>query len=755
MATKPKKLKLTLAASILALLSSQATGQETTAAAPETADDETWRIDEVVVHGLRLGDGTNPAIPLQVLSGDEFAHRRQGTLGETLEGLPGIHMDKFGGGASRPVIRGQTVPRIEILSDSATVFDASSASPDHAITTDPLLLDAIEILRGPAAAIYGGNAQNGAINLIDSKVPKALPEDGLDGATELRYGTGDEETSLAARATLGLAIFAFHAEGSSHDSDDYDVPGVYGSDELRDSFASSSSYSVGASWITGKGYAGVAYTVQDAEYGLPGHSHKNAVCHTHGTDLHCAAHGGFEDPFGSPDDHTALIDLRSERVDVRADYEGLLPWIDRTRVRLSYTDYAHDEIDGPSTFAQYANEVYNGRIELTHMPVFGFTGIFGVEYTDGTFRGINVNDLHEDFPENGWGFDGESDYKTENVGIFLNERRSIGKVDFEIGARKDWREIDVTMPEFRIQLSPQHQQIFQNFYGDGWRDVIASSYIDRFIDNHPSVESEPLSASVGATWNYAEGYSAALSLSHTERAPSVRELYAYGNNLATNSYEVGLVNAKRASSQFPESPNDVLETANSINLTFRKFEGPTHFEISVFHQDFEDYVFARLIETDSETGLPHNYLLYVAADAAFTGIDGQLSHQLTPASTLTVFGDYVHTELSGEDDNLPRIPPARFGARYDWAKGPLKADVELYRTLDQDRFASYETETEGYDMLNATLAYTLERSGSNSVEFYVRGTNLLDELALVHTSFVKDQSPLRGRNFVFGIRQEF
>lgn len=110
------------------------------------------------------------------LSGDELVHRRRGTLGETLDGLPGIHMDSFGAGASRPVIRGQTLPRIEIVSDGANLFDAASVSPDHAVVTDPLLLDAIEVQRGPAAVRYGGNAVNGAINLIDGKIPKTLHE---------------------------------------------------------------------------------------------------------------------------------------------------------------------------------------------------------------------------------------------------------------------------------------------------------------------------------------------------------------------------------------------------------------------------------------------------------------------------------------------------------------------------------------------------------------------------------------------------
>ncbi len=286
----------------------------------ESEETERNRRGEIVVTARSLSSPDMPtATPVQVLSGDELAHRRQGGLGETLAGLPGVHLDNFGGGASRPVIRGQTVPRIEILSDGANLFDVSSVSPDHAITTDPLLLDGIEVLRGPAAARYGGNAMNGAINLIDSKVPKTLPEGGFSGATEVRFGTGDEEKTLVGRVTAGVGPFAVHAEGSRRRSENYNVSKAFGSGELRDSFADSSSYSFGASWITSKGYIGAAYTRQDSEYGLPGHSHINGVCHTHGTDLHCAAHDEFDDPFGSSDNHTAYIKLRSERVDVRGD----------------------------------------------------------------------------------------------------------------------------------------------------------------------------------------------------------------------------------------------------------------------------------------------------------------------------------------------------------------------------------------------------------------------------------------------------
>jgi len=700
------------------------------------------RSSDIVVTGRSLDTEEAAPLPVQVLSGDELAHRRQGGLGETLAGLPGVHLDSFGGGASRPVIRGQTVPRIEVLTDGANLFDASSVSPDHAIVTDPLLLDAIEIQRGPAAVRYGGNALNGAINLIDSKVPKALPESNLTGATEIRYGTGDEEKTAVGRITAGIGSFALHAEGSRHVSEDYDVPDAYGSDKLRDSFAKGSSYSFGASWITSKGYLGAAYTRQDSEYGLPGHSHANAPCHTHGTDLHCEVHGGYTDPFaGSDDSHTAYIDLRSERVDVRADYEKLLPGLDHTRLRLSYTDYLHDEIDGPFLFSRYANEVYDGRLELTHLPLLGFTGTLGMQYTNGTFSGLNFNTAHRN--------DDVYEFETENFGLFLTERRSFGQVDVELAARQDWRTMNAAKKhwtEYYIfppgyQLTPELEELYAGFYDE------------YFAENYPSSKHNPFSASIGATWNIGEGYSAGLTLARSQRAPSVRELYARGNNLATNSYEVGLARTATVSDTFPIPSTDVEETTKSVDLTFRKTGGRTEFEVGLFYQDVDDYIFARLIEEERELG--HRFLLYTAADARFFGIDGQISHRFTPNSRITIFGDYVDADLKGENDNLPRIPPGRLGARYDLTAGPVSADVEYYHTFAQGRFASYETRTSGYDMVNATLSYRFELGGARGVELYLRGTNLTNELAYVHTSFVKNQSPLRGRSVAIGMRHSF
>lgn len=702
----------------------------------------------VITAGMLSSPDVPLATPVQVLSGDKLAHRRQGGLGETLAGLPGVHLDNFGGGASRPVIRGQTVPRIEILSDGANLFDVSSISPDHAISTDPLLLDGIEVLRGPGATRYGGNAANGAINLIDSKVPKALPQGGLSGATEVRFGTGDEEKTVVGRVTAGLGPFAIHAQGSRRRSDDYEVPDAFSSDKLRDSFADSSSYSFGASWITSNGYFGASYTRQDSEYGLPGHSHEGAVCHSHGLDLHCEAHGQWTDPsLGWDDGHTAFIKLRSERIDARGDYYDLLPGIANARLRLSYTDYEHDEIDGAILFSEYANRAYDARVELTHVPIFGFSGMLGIQYTHSTFTGLDRID-----PEDAREF---NEYITENLAIFLSERRSFGRFDLEVSARKDWRTIDIPY-NLHADLSEERLAFLERVLGPDRfsAELERRRLLWREIWN-PASEAEPFSAAVSGTWNFDAGYSVALSLSRSERAPSLRELYASGPNLATNSLEFGLLPAGGFGGQFPEfTGND--ETTRAINLTFRKAAGATNLEIGLFYQDVDNYVFAQFVDEDTlDSGAPFRYLVYTPADVSFTGIDGQVSHQFAPSSRLTLFGDYVRAKMKDEDDNLPRIPPGRLGARYEGQWGALSVDLEYHRTFGQERVASYETTTAGYNMVNATVAYRFDIGSGEAIELYATGTNLLDELAFSHSSFVKHQSPLRGRNVVIGMRHLF
>ena len=633
------------------------------------------------------------ATPIFILSGDELVHRRQATLGDTLAGQPGINFDNFGGGASRPVIRGQTAPRVQALSDGANVQDASAISPDHAVTTEPLLLRGIEVLRGPASLLYGGGAIGGAINLLDNKVPTALPEGGLSGVAEGRLGTADDERSLVGGLTAGVGPFAVHVEGVHRSSNDYRVPGKFGERHVDGSYNETSTFSAGGSWIGPDGYLGAAYTRQRSEYGLPGHTHDYESCHPHGSSLHCGGHDHDDhdhdhDHAHDPDhDEVPFVKLRSERFDIRSEYRDPLPGFEKVKLRLSFTDYEHDEIEGDEVATTFRNKAHDVRFELTHKPIAGFRGIVGVQYSKSRFSALGTEAF---LPES----------ETRNTALFLMESRQAGAVRFELAARQEWQTIETTL--------------------------------DRKVDH------EPFSISGAAVWDIGSDYSLALSIARSQRAPSVQELYARGIHLATNTYELGTATLGK-------------ETGKSADLTVRKTAGATRFTVGIYHQDFDNYIFASTLDQHEDFRL----IRYMAADATFTGIDGEIRHQFMPNFAISLFGDYVRAKFKDGLGNLPRLPAGRLGARADGKWGPLSADIEYYHVFEQGKIAAFETRTPGYDMLNATLAYRLDLGPKADAELFIRGTNLTDALAYNHASFIKDVSPLRGRNLMIGVRTTF
>lgn len=562
------------------------------------------------------------------------------------------------------------------------------------------------MLRGPASLLYGGGAISGAVNLVDTRIPDQRPTGGIDGVFELRGGTADDERTAVGGITVGAGPLALRAEGVYRDAEDYRAPD-WEKRRVHGTFNETRTGTLGASWIGENGYLGIAYTRQKSRYGVPGHNHDYEDCHPHGSALHCGGHGHEEDEHdhdnGGEEHADVSVDLRSERFDLRGELRNPIAAVERVRLRAGFTDYRHHEIEGGHQVGDHGqgddhdhgeeegrtsffNRGHDVRLEVEHAPLFGLRGVVGLQNSRSRFRTEGAEAF---LPES----------VTRNTGLFLFESFDAGTIRFEIGARQEWQRI-------------------------------------RTEDGHEAQHS-PTSLSGAAIWRFAPGYSAALSVSRGERAPTQQELFSRGIHLATNTFEIG---------------NAALdtETANSIDLTFRKTEGPTRVSIGLFRNHIDDYIFANTLDRFEDFRL----IRYDQRDARFTGIDGAIRHQVTPKLGLALFGDYVRAKFTGGGENLPRIPAGRLGVRADVRSGPVFGEVEAYRVFEQDGIADFETETPGYNMVNLTLAYRLPIGPTRS-EAFVRATNLLDELAFNHVSFVKEAAPLRGRNFVLGLRTAF
>ena len=238
--------------------------------------------------------------PAQVLSKEELRTRSVSSIGETIANEPGVTSSDYGTGVGRPVIRGQSGNRVLILEDGLSTMDAGSFSADHAVTTETILSQQVEILSGPATLLYGSGGSGGIINVVKGRILDYVPDD-VEGEVALQYETVSDGMTGAGRLNFGVGNFAFHIDGMARDTDNYNIPGfaeLEPGESTRGTLANSSrkteNISGGLSWVGARGYAGFSVSRYENEYGIPGHHHDHGHDHGHGHE-----HGGHDDH----DDH--------------------------------------------------------------------------------------------------------------------------------------------------------------------------------------------------------------------------------------------------------------------------------------------------------------------------------------------------------------------------------------------------------------------------------------------------------------------
>ncbi|MGF6690001.1 iron complex outermembrane receptor protein [Metapseudomonas resinovorans] len=656
-------------------------------------------LESNVISASALSSSPNDMVsPAAVLQGDQLMLRREATLGETLDGLPGVHSSSFGAGASRPVIRGLDGARVRVLSDGVDALDASTISPDHAVSLEPMLVERIEVLKGPATLLYGGGAIGGVVNVIDKKVPTYIPEKGYEGEVELRANSVANEGAGAFGLTAGAGQFAMRVEGVKRQDDAYEIPGAGGeprSSKQTGSYNDTDTATLGGSWIGDRGFLGLAYTQQNNRYGLLAHEH--ADCHVHDPrDWHCASHDdeGHDDDHDEDHDHedaeggVPYIDMEQRRWDLRGEYREPLPGFELGRLRVGHSDYEHREIEGGETSTTFRNDATDARLELTHAPLLGWRGVLGGQTLRRDFQAL-----------------GEEAYVpptlTRNHGLFLLEEYRVGDWRYELGLRHEWQDIDA----------------------EGQRGA-----------SHRGT-----SASAGAVWSFAPEYSLGLTLSRSQRLPTAEELYANGPHAATRTVELG-------------DPELEEETSHNAELSLRKHTGRIQFSLSLYRNQVNDFIYAA--DTGRDIGGGMREIQYSQDDAVLTGAEGEVSYRFTAATQASLFGDHVRGKLRDGGD-LPRIPADRLGVRLDQRLAPsLAGQLEFYRVQRQDEVAAYESETGGYNMLGASLTYD-GRLQNTDYQVYLKGSNLLDSVGRNHSSFIKDEVVLPGRNLTLGLRLVF
>ncbi len=670
------------------------------------------------------------ALPVTVFSGDELRNVAANSLGETLMSTPGLASASFGPAVGQPVIRGQQGPRVTVLQNSTSSADVANSSADHAVSVEPVLAESIEILRGPATLLYGGGAIGGVINVIDKRVPVALPEQ-LSGAAEMRHASTNDENTGVFSLDWGLGSWAFHLDGLKRESNNLDIPGLANHhaeheeehedahddeheeeqegehEETTDGFIANTdtdteSFTVGSSYFFDKGFIGLAFNRLDNSYGIPGGAHTS-----HDHEEH---EEGEEEPDENHEEHgdNVRLDIRQRRYDLRADIHELTPHIDTMRAFLTYSDYEHDELENGSVGTQWRKDSWESRLEVTHREIAGWHGVFGLQLKQAELDTVGDE-----------AYLPQSD--TENYGLFVVEDYHYGNWLFELGARFDKDKLQA-----KQDIGEKLEQDF-------------SSY----------------SFSASAMWQTDKPWRVGVAISQSERAPVVEELFSnagrsqgdYIEHIASGAIEVGNVGLEQ-------------EQANNLDVSLHYGSESLDGFITLFYNDFRDYIYL------ANTGLEQDeidVLQYRQQDARFHGVEFELDIALGSLGggdlSLQFFGDAIQGELNSAGD-VPRLPPQRFGSKLSYERSQMDTYLQVVKAAEQNNPGQNEETTEGYIRWDAGVQYrlmpgSLLGSSSNEGILFLRMKNISDEDIRHSTSLLREIAPESGRSVEAGIRYAF
>ncbi|MGD8377181.1 MAG: TonB-dependent receptor [Acidobacteriota bacterium] len=320
--------------------------------------------EQVVVLGGQARGTLTTYEPLEVLDREELSSRMAMTLGETLTREAGVSSTYFGPGASRPVIRGLQSANIRILESGVGVGDASTTSPDHAVTVEPYAAEKVEVIRGTATLLYGSTAVGGVVNVLDNRIPQELPESPVTGTLDLRAGTVADERSAGLVLDGRGGPIGWHLDGTFRDTGDYAIPGAAdvgggGSQGVLDnSSIRTETGTVGASWVGDAGYVGASYRDYSTNYGIP---------------------ASIEEPAPGEEDAGVRIDMQQRRIDLDGAWTRPLGGLRGIHVRAGRADYEHRELEGEEVGTTFRNDAWEGRLELPHDIGEKLSGTAGVQ----------------------------------------------------------------------------------------------------------------------------------------------------------------------------------------------------------------------------------------------------------------------------------------------------------------------------------------------------------------------------------------
>ena len=632
----------------------------------------------------------------------ELTSRAQPSLGQRLDGLPGVAQRSFGPGSSRPVVRGFDGDRVLVLKDGIRTGSLSSQSADHGESFDLLNLERIEVVKGPATLLYGSNAIGGVVNAISRHHEiHTHPHPGMTGSLT---GLGGSNNNYGGGLSFeyGYHNWMFWGSSSGQYHGDYNTPiGKVPNSKIR-----TANGTFGAGYYGDRGYFAASQSIEDARYGVPFAAEfegeeEEAAAPVAGGPL-VASESGFIG--GVPDE---LVDVKARRYNTRFSTGYRLPDrpIEAIRVVLDYVDYRHLEIetaDGiESIGTTFDNEQIIYRVAFDQRQSGRFSGQFGL-----------------------WGL--VRDYRTTGAEALAPP---VDQTAFAVFLLEE-----VTLSDrLRLQLGGRFEHNRYSPEGAG-----------------PERSFNGFSGAAGVHLGLWPGGALVANYTHSFRAPALEELYNFGPHIGSLTFEIG-------------NPDLESEKADGVDLSLRHRNGRVRAEANFFFYGIRNFIF--LAPTGNiEDGLIEAEFLQ--SRSRFLGGEVQLDVELFRDVWFLGGMDVVDAKLTRAvtsrttgavtpaNTPLPRIPPlrGRLGVEARYRGFSLRPEVVL--AAAQDNLFVTETRTPGYTVVNLEASYTIAQPHLLHV-FSLTAFNLNDRLYRNHLSFIKDLAPEMGRGVRFSYTVRF
>ena len=648
--------------------------------------------------------------------------RSQSTLGETLDGTPGVSSTYFGPNASRPIIRGLDGDRIRILQNSGASIDASGLSYDHAVPSDPISMERIEVLRGPGALLYGGSAVGGVVNVIDNRIPREALFDakgGVTGKADIGLATGNSEKGGGLLLETGTDRYALHADVFKRSTGDVSVPiqlpctrtGAPSlANKICNSAAETRGGAVGGSVFFNQGYLGASASTYRSDYGTVA-------------------------------EDEVTIKMKSNRYALEGELRELKGPLQSIKGQLSGSEYQHTEFDAGAPGTVFKNAGNDLRLEARHAKLGPLEGVVGLQLENSRFSAD--------------GTEAFAPYSsTRQTALFGYEELPLSWGKLSFGARTESVKVE----------------------------SLGNPLVARFTPASRSFN--PGSYALGALWNAAPGWQLTSNLAYSARAPKDYELFADGPHIATGAYEVGNANFSTEKSTNLDIGAKWKRGANTfaVSAFVNRFRNYISQAATGVTRDAAGNGGGGVGVTDDGTGrsvesggtssiLPE--FVFQQVPARFTGLEasgtirllepGQTSGQtasLTAGQTLDLElrGDIVRAVNTATGQPLPRIAPVRLGATLAWAQGAWGARFGVNHVAAQNDVAPGQPTTNAYTLVNASVSYR-QKVGATDLLWFAKLDNIGDRLAYSATSIltqtVPGKAPLPGRNFKLGLQANF